>query len=622
MAEQGEVPIPERAIQETRDSVSYLGVKLPKATQNSGLVPKREDYTEYVGDRDVSLPMQRALAVNFLLGLPTLVEGGGATEKLEIVKKMAAELGWEVHNVSLLHEKSIEDLFGKYISNRFYDGPVTDALRQEEGKVKIIVFEDLSAADPMVRQRLSWLTTELKFGLKVKLPNGEEIAPDNKVTKVIGLMDPPIEGWTDREPLTQGELWGWAYYKSPAALPKAGLSPGEKGLSLEEYPQSRGKALSAEEFESIPGVEEVLTNQLPAFCKAANELVRDGLIAKHQSQPLRYHNQEGRVRYFVRYFYNGNLNETIRASLQHFYANALESKEDKAKLEELIGDVGYVPPPQSVSGEERKSEGHLSPELPKSATIAINNENYSFERNIDTRDSAFVKRVSVYKGADGERIALKVYNKDETFREGVFRGKKKGDIFRKEFKHFQRLHERGVRKWFPKPIGIVSNTGVYGEEAIALSLCPGEKLGNLLRDRNFTRKLRGETLIELTHLLESLLDAGILNYNDWKTNDVIVDRTDPARLNVYYVDLNGAKTIEECEDEYIEALKKDFPLAPIPPDEISSARESIIQDSVFGFFHTMVREVDPTIPLPQKPGEIEDPKKYLGDFRTRIRNML
>jgi MoxR-like ATPase len=150
-------PPPEGAIVETPEEVSYLGVRLPKAQNFEGhFVPRREQYVDYINDQ-FSLDLQKQIAVSFLQGDPLLIEGGTSIGKTTAVRKMAAELGWEVHYANLNGATDVEDLMGRYIPNPdkrnpgdpeyvFADGKVTSGLRQEEGKVKVIILDEFNSA--------------------------------------------------------------------------------------------------------------------------------------------------------------------------------------------------------------------------------------------------------------------------------------------------------------------------------------------------------------------------------------------------------------------------------------------------------------------------------------------
>src|SRR6185369_15417470 len=98
-----------------------------------------EDYKDYIND-EFSLELQKKIAVSWLQGDPLLIEGGTSIGKTTTVKKMCAELGWEVHYANLNGATDVEDLMGRYIPNTqekkagdaqymFADGRVTSGLR-------------------------------------------------------------------------------------------------------------------------------------------------------------------------------------------------------------------------------------------------------------------------------------------------------------------------------------------------------------------------------------------------------------------------------------------------------------------------------------------------------------
>lgn len=112
------------SIIETEESVSYLGVALEKAKTGGGqFVPKREQYSNFINDKEVALPLQRDVAVAFLSGEPILIDGGTSLGKTTTVRKMAAELGWEVHYANLNGATDVEDLMGRYIPNPHKSDP-------------------------------------------------------------------------------------------------------------------------------------------------------------------------------------------------------------------------------------------------------------------------------------------------------------------------------------------------------------------------------------------------------------------------------------------------------------------------------------------------------------------
>jgi hypothetical protein len=81
------------------------------------------------------------------------------------------------------------------------------------------------------------------------------------------------------------------------------------------------------------------------FHRAAKEMLKNRHIAADQPQPFTFDDrmEPKRVRNFIRRFYNGDINETFQQALRYYYANKLESEEDRQKLEELIRNVEHKP---------------------------------------------------------------------------------------------------------------------------------------------------------------------------------------------------------------------------------------------------------------------------------------
>ena len=361
-------PPPKSPVEETQDTVAYLGVRLPKSQNPEGrFVPRREQYADYTNDR-FSLGMQEDIAVSFLQGDPVLIEGGTSIGKTTTVRKMAADLGWEVHYVNLNGATDVEDLMGRYIPNPdkrgpedpeyvFADGKVTSGLRQEEGKIKVIILDEFNSAAPNIVIRLHEVLDAVNRGESVVLSeNASETIPVSKeATKVVALMNPPGKGYFGRKPLDPAQLRRWVYLKAPTDLPDETfsystdalftLASQDEEVSPEAYLVSQEYALLPEQLQEIPGIDSIL-GRYKEFHKAAKELVKARKVAADQPQPFTYDDrmEPRRVRDFILRFYNGDINETFQASLRYYYSNKLDSEVDKAKLDELIQHVEYIAP--------------------------------------------------------------------------------------------------------------------------------------------------------------------------------------------------------------------------------------------------------------------------------------
>lgn len=364
-------------IVETPTSVSYLGVNLEKAGNPNGrFVPKKENYDDFIND-EFSLKMQREIAVSFLQGDPILIEGGTSIGKTTTVRKMAADLGWEVHYANLNGATDVEDLMGRYIPNPnkhkpddpeyiFADGKVTSGLRQEDGKVKVIVLDEFNSAAPNILIRLHEVLDALDRGEDLVLSEdaSEVVKVSSGSTKIVALMNPPGKGYFGREPLDPAQLRRWVYTKVPTDLPEKTFSHATDALfslvpKLQDVPGSsyllsRETTIMPEDLQDIPGIKEILA-KYKEFHKAAKQMVKERSIAADQPQPFMFDDrmEPRRVRDFLLAFYNGDLNETMQSALRYYYANKLDSPEDKNTLEELIRHVEYVEPLEVANTKRR-----------------------------------------------------------------------------------------------------------------------------------------------------------------------------------------------------------------------------------------------------------------------------
>lgn len=398
ISEQTMTPPKEMPIKETPDSISYMGVRLPKAQNSeSAFVPRREQYQDFIEDK-FSLGLQKDIAVSLLQGDPLLIEGGTSIGKTTTVRKMASDLGWEVHYANLNGATDVEDLMGRYIPNPdkksptdpeyiFVDGKVTSGLRQEEGKTKIIILDEFNSAAPNILIRLHEVLDSLQRGENVVLSEdaSESIPVDKNTTKIVALMNPPGKGYFGREPLDPAQLRRWVYMKAPSDLPEETFSYSTDALfSLVPQQQevldtktlpSRESALLPEQLSEIPGIGEIL-GKYKEFHKAAKQMLKERKIAEDQPQPFMYDDrmEPKRVRDFVLAFYNGDINETFKSALNYYYVNKLDSDIDRRKVGELIRHVEYIAPQNTSQrrGIDRndtspaRTEKSVSPEAVKS----------------------------------------------------------------------------------------------------------------------------------------------------------------------------------------------------------------------------------------------------------------
>jgi len=378
------------SIYEDDISVSYLGVRLKKAEDSSSdFVPKKENYADYINE-EFSLELQKKIAISLGSGDPILIEGGTSIGKTTTIKKMCAQLGYEVHYINLNGATDVEDLMGRYIPNPhkkgpedpeyiFADGKITSGLRQEDGKIKVIVLDELGVAAPNILIRLHEVLDALERGGDVVLSEeaSRSVSTNKARTKIIALTNPPGKGFFNREPLDPAQLRRWVYQKEATDLPDETFSVSTDALfnlasktqepEKEAFLVSPDQVIQVEQLAEIPGIQEII-QKYKEFHKAAKEMLKNRQIAADQPQPFSFDDrmEPKRVRDFVLRFYNGDINQTFQEALRYYYANKLESDEDKETLGELIRLVECSLKPLKGGkrkGTERKKESRPETKL-------------------------------------------------------------------------------------------------------------------------------------------------------------------------------------------------------------------------------------------------------------------
>lgn len=387
-------------ITETENSVTYLGVELPKG-KGGEFCPKKENYGHYIND-EFSLELQKKIATAFKLDQAILIEGGTSIGKTTTVKKMCADLGWEVYYKNLNGATDVEDMMGRYIPNperktanepeyKWADGPVTQGLRKEDEKIKVIILDEYNSANPNIVIRLHEVLDELEKNGEVVLAEdaSERVKVDKSKTKIIALTNPPGKGYLDRQPLDPAQLRRWVYQKEVTELPKETFSgsvdmmfhlkPEVKEFNLEKFLNSNENEIPIGELREIPGMTEMV-EKYKEFHQATKELLKNRSIAQDQPQAFMYDDrmEPQRVLKFIQNFYRGDINAVWKEALKYFYVNKLEDKTDRQKLFELINAIEYAQPVESKRkgvDREKKSKPKESPEktpeeLEKEKTLA------------------------------------------------------------------------------------------------------------------------------------------------------------------------------------------------------------------------------------------------------------
>ncbi len=383
-----------KPITETETAISYLGVELPKG-KGGDFCPKREAYERsYIND-EFSLELQKKIATAFKLDQPILIEGGTSIGKTTTVRKMCAELGYEVYYKNLNGTTDVEDMMGRYIPNpdrksandpeyKWADGPVTQGLRQDDEKTRVIILDEYNSANPNIIIRLHEVLDELEKNGEVVLAEdaSERVKVNRTRTKIIALTNPPGKGFLDRQPLDPAQLRRWVYQKEVTELPKETFStsvdmmfrlgPETQDISKDKFLVSNETEIPIGELREIPGMQE-LVEKFKEFHHASKELLKNRKIAQDQPQAFMYDDrmEPQRVLKFIQNFYRGDINAVWKEALRYFYVNKLEDESDRAKLMELVGAIEYKQPVESKrKGVERENKATTPEEKEKEKTLA------------------------------------------------------------------------------------------------------------------------------------------------------------------------------------------------------------------------------------------------------------
>ena len=356
--------------------VSFGGIQLPKAEDSTGnWVPRQEKYTDFIHD-NLSDELQTDIARAFSLGQPILIEGGTSIGKTTAVMEMCSRLGWEVHYANLNYGTDESKLMGKPMPNVHRKGPedpeyvywlgkVSSGLVSEPGKVKVILLDEIGAAQAGNLIMLHEVLDQIARGDSVDLSeygNGV-VQVDSEKVKIIALTNPPGKGYQSRNIVDPALMRRFVYKKAPNELPDESMNFYVNSL----FNQS-------EILQEISGMAEVL-EKYKEFHKAAKELLKNREIAEDQPQPFTFDDrmEPRRVRDFVSQFYTGDINETFQQALQYYYANKLESEADRKKLGELIRLVEYKPKvtesKRKGTEREEKTAEKTKPETKRTETM-------------------------------------------------------------------------------------------------------------------------------------------------------------------------------------------------------------------------------------------------------------
>jgi len=526
-----------RPIEETKESISYLGARLEKAKNTEGgFVPERDKMESFFVNDAYSLELQQKVAIPLGLGQNLLIEGGTAIGKTTTIAKMCAELGYELHYVNLNGQTDVENLMGRYIPNirrktkidpeyQFSDGSVTKGLRQEEGKIKLILLDEVNATNPGTLKRLNEVLNAVEQGGTVVLTEdaAEQIRVSKETTKVVALMNPSGQGYLGVNPLSKELINRFVYLKEANELPRESFGFRRKakrgiGAKTAEMPDSAfihtsEVILSMEQYNEIPGIEEIEA-KFEEFHFGAKELLKQRKLAEDQTQLFLYDDQResDRVTDYIRRHYNGDINETFQQALRYYYARKLETDTDKEKLGELILLVEYKPKTteskrKGIEREEKADAGTTKFAVREAGTETKEQKEIA-EKITQTLERLLTEGVGkdrVALGLAGVGTAEAMELRERLLKEGADKDRVALGLAGVGTAEAMELRERLLKEGASKSYVALGLAGVGTAEAMALR----EQLLTEGADKNeVARGLAGVGTAEAMELRERLLKEG------------------------------------------------------------------------------------------------------------------
>jgi MoxR-like ATPase len=348
-------------IKVTKETVNFAGVELPRSKISGPRALEPKTYKGYIDD-EPAVELQRNIAVSWLLGQPMLMEGGTSIGKTETVRRMTSLLGYDLYDIAVSSQSDVDDFLGRPTVNTertspddpefiYILGELAEGLVPEEGKIKVIFLDEYNAAKPGVIIKFHEIFDKYNKGQLYTLVNGKRVKLDRNNVKIVAATNTPGKGYLERFTLDPAQIRRWNYFKLEDKLdPKFKRGRARKAMGSKESISGEPRTLKnlrsseqktpLDELHNIPNFWE-LVDKIADFHDTAEKLLEEREIAKDQPQRFIYdfNSLMKKISEFIERFYNGNINETVQCALYYYFANSLQSAEDRQKIEELIQNV-------------------------------------------------------------------------------------------------------------------------------------------------------------------------------------------------------------------------------------------------------------------------------------------
>jgi hypothetical protein len=375
-------------IEEKENSVSYLGVEVPKG-EGGPLVPDKQESANYFYTEEDYI-LRREIATSLALNKPLLFEGGTGIGKTTAVASMCAQLEMNYCKVDFGRDMAVQDVIGDKTMAiedgkevfKWYDGNLMLAVRHGG----IALLDEYNRQGSKIGSRVNPIIDAILNGRKtISLPeNDNEEVEVHPNFRIVAAQNPPgtEEGqeFTGREVLSAETFGRYTFHKLPLNMSKEMRNKRMAGMMGEEVdidiPKQEfkylGEGIPLKELKDIPGMThwrreaiEVIDMLTAKSTGAKREMARD------QRQKLYFNPrlEQGLLNY-VGKFYRGDVNEVWKDAFEHLVVGMYKSEEDKQKVREALNQASFLPQTESKrKGAERDIEeekGKERQEMPKS----------------------------------------------------------------------------------------------------------------------------------------------------------------------------------------------------------------------------------------------------------------
>ncbi len=350
------IEIPKQEPQKKTKKIKFgmlgIGVELAENRGNA------RDMKEY--EDDFKIPtiewMEGEIAMAWRENEPILIEGGTGIGKTRTVERMCAQLGYELYKLPCSSSTTEREMMGRYVSNPnrksetdpeviFALGVIAEALKEEQGKIKVIYLDEINTIEGAVGARLHDILDEVKKEKvkgQVKLVEdaGEVLEFDPKKVKIVATMNSADSKNTHAQKLSEALLRRFTYKRTVDELPDVEF------LSIASQ-----KFLSNETLKDLPGISDdgELIKSYSECHKALQGLKRNARIGVGASQDFKFEDIDylKRVIKKVSVFWEDgiftDLPEAFREAVRIIYTGMIVDPTEKKMMEEQIAKLDFKP---------------------------------------------------------------------------------------------------------------------------------------------------------------------------------------------------------------------------------------------------------------------------------------